>query len=61
MPLDQAEPALRRRLLHSKQERVLAEFQTSLRTGLQVEVYPDQLERVQAAVPEATPPSPSIP
>jgi hypothetical protein len=61
-PLDQVEPALRRRLTESRQDRLQSEFESSLRSGLTVEVHPERLSSLpKTSAPEAPPSLPSLP
>lgn len=57
LPLEQAAPALRSRLLTEKQDQIQAAFQDQLRGGLRVEMHPERL----AAIASATPAKPSSP
>jgi peptidyl-prolyl cis-trans isomerase C len=59
-PLPKVEPTLRSRLLQEKHDQILAEFQSSLRTELPVEVHPELLESLPSTAPSETSP-PSIP
>lgn len=57
VPLEQAAPALRHKLIEQKKEQVHTQFQAGLREGLIVEIHPDRLQGLHAATAENPPPS----
>jgi len=61
LPLEQATPALRSRLLAEKQGDLMEKFQHQLRQDLRVEVHADRLAQIAAATPGQTSSPPSIP
>ncbi len=61
LPLEQAAPALRSRLLAEKQEQAMTVFQDKLRHGLRVEMHPEKLAAVSSRAPKTPSPPPSLP
>jgi parvulin-like peptidyl-prolyl isomerase len=57
VPLDQAAPALKHKLTEKKKEAVQTQFETGLREGLTVEIHPERLQGLHAAIAEKSPPS----
>jgi peptidyl-prolyl cis-trans isomerase C len=60
IPIEQAEPALRQRLVQARQEQIRQDFQSALRQRLRVEVHAEKLKGLLAATRSENLP-PSIP
>ncbi|MEN3941667.1 peptidyl-prolyl cis-trans isomerase [Prosthecobacter sp. SYSU 5D2] len=57
VPLAQATPTLTHQLTEKKKAQVQTHFETGLREGLTVEIHPERLQGLHAAIAEKTPPS----